>query len=164
MSKFKQISDILDKLQEDYPVGFAIALHVTYTAPKFLFQTYSADWMEEYSRRGLIMHDPTVKWGLANDGWVRWSDLADLDETGVLPAAREHGLVFGVTTATTDQGTKSLASFATDVREFDDEEAAALAATTALLHALTVDGVLDPEEERRLRKLSVSSTHATARR
>jgi len=160
MGKVKQIEQILEKLRKEHPVGFAIGLHVAYTAPRFMFQTYSKEWMEEYSRQGFIMRDPTVKWGLGNDGWMRWSGLADVDEGGVLGAAAAHGLPFGVAISVTDQGSKSIAGFASDEAEFTDDEAQTLVDTVSLLHGLTMEGALDPEEENHLRKLAVSTTHS----
>ncbi len=70
------------------PAGYAMALHISYTTPKFLFQAYDSDWMEQYSKQGLVLKDPTVKWGFENTGTINWRDLKDLDEAGYLSRRR----------------------------------------------------------------------------
>ncbi len=74
----------VERLTALAPSGYAIALHVRFTTPTFLFQTYPREWIEVYTQRGYVMSDPTVMWGFSNTGRVRWSDLADQDSAGML--------------------------------------------------------------------------------
>ncbi len=160
MNPADEVEHILQRLAEANPTGFAIGLHVSFTTSKLLFQTYRKDWMEEYSRRGFIMRDPTVRWGLENTGAIRWSDLVALDEDGVLDAAKDYGLVYGVTIAIEDGGTRSIGSFGTQAREFLDAEIDDFKASIERMHGLTKDDVIDPPMEEKLRRLAITSTHS----
>ena len=151
---------LLNDLSKVSSAGYAIALHVRFTTPTYLFQTYPADWMEYYSSQGLVMHDPTVKWGFENDGTVRWADLAESDSAGVLTQAAEHGLSFGITMAVSKDGSKSLASFSRSDRDFTDDEAKELVGLFEKLHDETAD-TSDQSVQDALKKLSVELTHAT---
>lgn len=160
MTEVDQVKSLLAELDSASPAGYAIALHVSYTTPRFLFQTYPKDWMAEYSRRGMVVNDPTVKWGLENDGAIAWSQLVGEDSEGVLTAAAEHDLRFGLTVATSSGGSKSVASFARADREFDKAEAASLERAVEGLHSVTAG--LTSEESgvaEELRRLSVRATH-----
>jgi LuxR family transcriptional regulator len=131
------ISAILSQFRRDHPDGFAIALHIKFTAPRYLFQAYDSAWIDTYSREGLVMQDPTVRWGFANTGAVRWSALAETDGARVMARAAEHGLRFGATLALDSGGSRSVASFARGDRELTDAEIAALADKLEELHRLT---------------------------
>lgn len=103
-----QISEMLGNLQDKSPAGYALAFHVKFTAPTYLFQTYRTDWLEYYSQNGLLMQDPTVMWGFQNVGTQRWSALAQDDTSGVLEKAAEYGMKFGATVAVDIEGKRSL--------------------------------------------------------
>ena len=77
--------------------GFALAVHIRYTRPTLLYQTYDQAWADHYSEKGYMLSDPVVHWGLTNSGWVEWSSLADRDPEGVIAAAVAHGLTNGWT-------------------------------------------------------------------
>lgn len=155
------ISATLGRLRSMSPAGFAIALHIGYTAPKYLFQSYDQDWIDTYSREGLVMEDPTVKWGFENTGAIRWSALAPLDTGGVLDRAAEHGMTFGVTAAYSDGGPRSVASFSRSDREATDAEMAQLMTDLEKLHLLTGQmESLSPEVHRSLRQMSIYLTHS----
>ena len=91
------IQDKLGKLKEAAPAGYALAMHVRFTAPTFLFQTYDRKWLDYYSQNGLVMSDPTVHWGFENRGFVLWSDLVASDTAKVMEQAATYGLNYGVT-------------------------------------------------------------------
>lgn len=137
MDRLTRIAEILARLRAAHPVGFAIALHFEYAAPKYLLQSYDADWLDTYTREGLVLHDPTVRWGLAHTGAIRWTALADTDDARVLERAAAHGLRFGVTLSLDAQGTRSGAGFARADREVNDAEIAWLTDDLAALHRLT---------------------------
>lgn len=142
------------------PAGYAMALHISFTTPKFLFQTYNRDWMEHYSKHGLVLKDPTVKWGFGNTGHVLWSDLKEQDTDGVLEAAKSYGIGFGFTYCTDAHGSRSISSFARNDRDFTGAEISDISALVDLLHSETadLDGISSQERDQ-LKKISVEFTH-----
>ena len=155
------ILETLSGLERQCSAGFAIALHIRYNAPKFLFQTYSRAWMDIYSKEGLVLKDPTVIWGFSNSGTIRWRDLAGLDEAGVLERARAYGLAHGFTVSTDEAGGRSIASFARTDTDFTDAEMAVMAETLRDLHAYTAGVTMIPEQEQeQLRRMSIAFTHS----
>ncbi|MEO1238165.1 MAG: autoinducer binding domain-containing protein [Pseudomonadota bacterium] len=127
----------LAQMQERSPSGFAIGLHLAFTTSKYIIQTYPKPWMEEYSKRGFLLSDPTVRWGLENTGFIRWSVLKEQDEGGVIDAAAEFGLNFGVSIAIAQSGSRSLGSFASPTAEFDDAVISDLTKALENLHIAT---------------------------
>lgn len=157
MTTETQITNVLRDLKSDAPAGYALAFHVRFTTPTFLFQTYPKAWADYYSSHGLVMHDPTVAWGFENTGSQRWSNLTATDTAGVMSKAAEYGLRYGVTIATESNESRSLASFAREDREFTDAEIAHLRDQIALLHDATADTLaLEPDTVTRLRKMAVT--------
>lgn len=153
--------DLLRRMRARSPAGFAIALHVSFTTPRYLLQAYDAGWLEAYSRKGYVMVDPTVRWGFQNEGTARWSALGLDDPEGVLAAAAVQGMRYGVAMATTEGGSRSMASFAHSTREMSDLDVAALWADFRELHRAT-HGTdrLAPEMHEALRQMSIFLTHA----
>ena len=131
------ILEEMQALSQAAESGFALAFHIQYTRPTFLFQTYPDAWISEYSEKGMVMSDPTVHWGFENDGTRRWSDLAEQDSAGVLKSAASHGLRYGVTCAFGSGESRSMCSFSRADREFEDTECAALFDSVKKLHAAT---------------------------
>jgi LuxR family transcriptional regulator len=160
MADKQDIRTVLKRLEDQSPTGFAIAFHIKFTTPEFLFQTYPKAWIDLYSERGYVMQDPTVSWGFANEGVRRWSDLASEDSAGILEDCKAFGMNFGVTVALERGGTRSLASFTARDREFSDAECAALEADLKTLHDMTqIDGGMDDRLRDDLHDLSVQMTH-----
>ncbi len=159
MAKKRDIFGILSQFETAAPAGFAVALHIEYTTPRFLFQTYNQKWMEVYSSLGLVMKDPTVIWGFSNTGIVDWAELEDQDHAGVLALARDYGLAHGFTCALTRDDSRSIASFAHESRRFREQEKSALSAALQDLHEMTaaIDS-LSAEQERQLKLLSIAFT------
>ncbi|MEY1555132.1 autoinducer binding domain-containing protein [Yoonia sp. R2331] len=150
------ISQTLSALKEKAPVGYALAFHIRFTTPTFLFQSYPKAWTDYYSQNGLVMSDPTVAWGFENLGTKRWSELAENDPADVMGKAAEHGLAYGVTIAVEADESRSLSSFARGDREFDAVETAALEADVRRLHEMTAQiSALSPDLAQELRKMSV---------
>ncbi len=153
--------EALSRLAHIAPAGYAIALHIGYAAPRFLFQTYPPGWRETYTREGLMMKDPTVRWGLSNTGWTKWSALESEDEHGVFASAAHYGIHHGVTYATDLGGSRSIASFARGDRDFSAAELTQIGTETERLHDITdADGKLTPEMHASLHRLSVEITQA----
>ncbi len=132
-----RIGNLVESLCESGPAGFAIGLHLTYTSPRYMLQSYPAAWQQLYARNGYVMLDPTVHWGLANDGWIGWSDLSGNDPDGILARAAAHGMAHGVTIAVAERGSRSIASFARADRAFTASEAGTIRIRVADLHDLT---------------------------
>lgn len=156
------IAHLIGQLNERSPSGFAIALHISYATPAFLFQSYAPEWMAEYSRRGLHLQDPTVAWGFSHTGAVRWSALEEQDTGGVFALAREHGLLYGITIAVLLEGSRSVASFSRPDREFTDEEIARITDMVNALHIQTAGtDSLSPADRSALKAMSIRLTHAS---
>lgn len=142
------------------PAGFAIGLHIRFTAPTFMFQTYPRDWAEEYSREGLVARDPTVAWGFSNEGVVDWKDLEQRDEAGVLARARAQGLSHGLTVSVFREGSRTIGSFARSDRYFTPGEIERIESDLVRLHDATATVRSLPDGVREsLRLLSVAFTH-----
>jgi len=155
-----EIRSVLSELKQFAPTGYAAALHINFTTPDFLFQTYPADWLAIYSQQGLVMKDPTVLWGFENLGAVRWSDLSELDHDGVMEAATKYGMKFGLTVAVEREGTRSIASMSRGDREFADAELAHAKDMISKLHDLTAGArTLTDETRDVLRRQSIQFTH-----
>lgn len=150
----------LKRLREIAPSGFAIALHIRFTAPTYMFQAYPDTWLEEYGRDGLVMFDPSVAWAFAHTGTISWVELAHTDEARVFERAAQHGLVHGFMVSLLHSGSRSMAGFARSDRDFTQEEIGEVQAAVSLLHDATLAGqALGPEMQDELRRLSVTSTH-----
>lgn len=161
MLKRTNIAHLIGELHEASPAGFAVALHITYATPAFLFQSYPKEWMEEYTALGLHLQDPNVAWGFSNTGAIRWSVLEQNDPGGVMARARAHGMAYGVALATVRGDTRSVAGFARGDREFTDEEIARLTEVLDQLHDETAGGKgLSTGDREALKNMSIRLTHA----
>ncbi len=153
-----EISSILEELGKLTPRGYVLGMHQQYTTTKFMFQTYQRTWLDYYSQNGLVMSDPTVAWCFENTGTLRWSDLED--PAGVMNAAAEHGMPYGAIYATVAGGSRSMAGFARDDREFTDAEITQMQELVDILHEATADKAkLPPETIEQLKKMSIMVTH-----
>lgn len=135
-------------------------MHINFTTPDFLFQTYPADWLAIYSQKGFVMQDPTVLWGFENLGTVRWSDLTENDLAGVMKEATKFGMKYGLTVAVEQGGSRSIASLSRRDREFTDDELARATGMISNLHDLTAQArTLTSETREILRQQSIQFTH-----
>ncbi len=130
-TKAKEIVSAIEPLA---PKGYAIGLHVRFSTPSILLQTYDPEWTEIYTANGYIMSDPTVHWGFTNTGACRWSDIESPDPEDVMGKSAAFGLKYGITVACDVDGSKSISSFARDDREFSDEEIATIDSLMRELH------------------------------
>lgn len=136
-----------------------MGLHITFSTPSFMFQTYPAKWMSHYTQNGLVLQDPTVLWGFANQGRINWADLEDTSPAKVMKQAADFGLKHGLTIALEDNGSLSIASFASTLRDFTTDEADALEAGVKELHDITApDQNLSVDTTEALRALSIKLT------
>lgn len=153
-----RISALLTKLHAASPAGFAIALHVRYTSPRYLFQSYAKKWLDTYSREGLVLHDPVVRWGFTHEGTIRWNALDD--PARVMDRAAAHGLRYGAVVAFVHDGSRTMAGFARGDRELSDDEIATLKSTLEELHDLTgTVETFSPDVHMTLKQMSIYLTH-----
>ena len=161
MDQKANIASFLADLDEMSPAGFAIALHIKYTTPTLLFQTYPTKWVEYYTAKGLVMYDPAVKWGFENTGSIRWRDQLDDDPYGVIQEAKRHGMTHGVTLALFNQKSRTVAAFSRSDRDFLDVEIDEISQRLDSLHAATFGlNELSEADMEALKKMSIRLTHA----
>jgi LuxR family transcriptional regulator, quorum-sensing system regulator SdiA len=154
------VAALLHGLDQRSPAGCAIGLHIRFTTPRYMFQSYAERWREQYTSSGLLFRDPTVRWGMNNVGWARWCDLEAIDSDGILERARDYGLTNGVTVALVTDGSRSIASFARSDREYETPEIVELEAIFHDLHLTTANpNALSDADRAALRDLSVRLTH-----
>lgn len=155
-----EIEKKLVALNELAPAGWALALHVHFTAATFILQTYSQEWRDYYTKNGLVMSDPIVLWGFENRGVEHWSEIAKNDPAGVLQAAADHGLGHGVVTSVGAAESFSIGGFARNDRPYSEVEAETLRVATLEIHDLANNlKELSPETADQLRQLSILYTH-----
>jgi LuxR family transcriptional regulator, quorum-sensing system regulator SdiA len=159
MSRRAIIAALLHQLDERSPAGFAIALHIQFTTPTYMFQTYPRRWLDHYTASGMVLHDPVVRWGMQNAGRTRWSELEAMDAGGVMEEARNFGLMNGAAVAFVSAGTRSIGGFARADREYYDAEMEELEALLFELHMATlVTNRLSATDQRALTELSIKLT------
>jgi len=152
------ISAELGRLRKASPAGFAIALHVRFTSPKYLFQSYEKEWLDTYSREGLVLHDPVVRWGFEHEGTLRWSELED--PAGVIKRSHPYGMRYGAVIAMVRDGSRSMGGFSRPDREMTDAEIEDLREHLTTLHDLTAKAEsLSPAVHSTLKTMSIYLTH-----
>lgn len=110
------------KLGEIAPFGFSAGFQIKFARPSVWKNTYPKAWMDEYHRENLFLCDPTVAWGITNQGWTRWSDIKIPDPFKVMDRAKDHGLIYGALMSVGPLRSRSLVGMASDEREFTDAE------------------------------------------
>lgn len=106
------------------------------------------------------MVDPIVRWGFTETGATRWSNLGELDDNSILEQSRAFGMAFGVAIATETGGSRSVAGFARNDREYTDAEITGLNQHVRDLHEQTESKTgMDEKLRTELHKLSVDMTH-----
>lgn len=147
---------LLGKIAARCDTGFAIAVHIRFNRPTLLYQTYARAWIDHYSERGFMLHDPVVIWGLRSAGAIHWDDLHDKDPAGVLSTARDFGLQNGVSLAMGGQQSRTITGLTRSHSRFTQPEIDEFTAWAAEIHRLT-DGFdhLPTDEQSALRQLKV---------
>jgi len=105
--------------------GYYVALRLGFAFPVDERNEFPVEWVEYYTRNGLMLRDPIVKWAYENSGWARWSSLSKSDNQGVFSKARRYGLNFGVVVCFSTENPKeqrSYGTFSRSDREFSREE------------------------------------------
>ncbi len=142
------------------PGGFAFGMHLGFSGPAFLFQTFPPDWVEYYREQGLQLRDPAVHWGFHNTGFIRWRDLADDDPADVMGKAARHGLNYGTTISIVDSDSRSMGGFGRADRDYFDAEIADIQKCVLALHRATLGlSVLSQADMDALKKMSIRLSH-----
>lgn len=159
MNKRASIATVLSELDALSPGGFAIALHIKYNAPTFLFQTFPEKWVKHYSRHGFVIRDPAVHWAFRHTGYIRWRDLAESDDSGIMEQSRLYGLTYGFTASIHNDHSRSLAGFARSDRDYLDVEIDSICEKLETLDILTAGiEVLSAKDSAALQDLSIRLT------
>lgn len=137
MALHVEINQTLDRLKEIAPKGFYVGLHIRFAAPILQFQTYPQEWVDHYGANGYTLRDPTIAWGFSTTGACRWSCLPIPDPFDILGAAAKFGLVYGMTCSFGAVDSRTIASFASDTREFTDDEIRRICEAVEHLHILS---------------------------
>jgi LuxR family transcriptional regulator, quorum-sensing system regulator SdiA len=154
------VAALLQALDTRSPAGFAVGVHVRFSAPRYMFQCYPNRWMEEYSRAGFAVVDPTIRWGMSNVGSILWRDLEAIDSDGVLERAKDFGIMNGVTMAIVVDASRSIASFARSDRDYEPPEIAELEDIFRELHSATAGlEALSKADRAALKDLAIRLTH-----
>jgi LuxR family transcriptional regulator, quorum-sensing system regulator SdiA len=142
------------------PAGFAVAMHLRMMTPSFLFQSYPVEWVDAYSREGLILRDPTVRWGASGGGGMRrWSDFQGEDDSDIFERAAEHGLRFGVTWSARGSALPSFGGMARGDRDFTEAEIGRIGEVLDRIHEATASlDDLDDEVQEKVRDMSIFLT------
>ena len=150
------IGHSLSHLKQIAPGGFAIGLHVRFAAPKLMFNCYPPEWVASYARQGLLLSDPTVRWAMAHEGVLRWSDVDPKeDPRRVMSQAAGFGLHHGVMLSIMSEA-RSFGGLAHPERPFNDAEIEAMRAELERLHVLARDiDELGPAMRARLGEMSI---------
>lgn len=154
------VTETLLRLRSVANSGFALALHFRFVAPAFVLQSYPREWSDTYASGGMVMRDPTVRWGMLHTGWCRWSDMRGTENNDVMQQAASHGIRFGATYATKSGKSRSIAFISRHDREITDDERLLVEREFEDLHAATLQAkTLSPILTQKLRDLSVRCTH-----
>lgn len=160
MDKRASIAGLLSELDDMSPLGFAIALHIKYNAPTFLFQTFPEAWVENYSRKGLVIRDPAIQWAFENTGFIRWRELNDREPSGVMEQAKLFGLTYGFTASIHNDHSRTVAGFARSDRDYLDVEIHEIMDRLQDLDVLTAGiEILSKKDTDALQKMSIRLTH-----
>ncbi len=119
------------------PAGYYVALRVGFAFPIEERNEYPPEWVEIYTRNGLMLRDPVVRWVYENTGMIRWSQLRGQDTHRIFTMAARHGLRYGVAISYASQEPKeerSYGSFARSDREFSPGEMLTLQGLLRRLH------------------------------
>lgn len=132
--------------------GFYVALRIGFAFPLEERNEFPEEWIQTYTRGGLMLRDPVVQWAYANTGALRWSALETDDSAGVLRQAAGFGLKFGAVIScgnTNSKDERSYGTFARSDREMTDQEIQCIAQSMTLLHDMAIppDNLTDAELE-----------------
>ncbi len=121
--------------------GCYVALRIGFAFPVDERNEFPPDWIEYYTRNGLMLRDPVVRWVYDNTGSTRWSEISASDTSRVLAKARNFGLNYGAVVCCVlenPKGQRSFGTFARSDREFSADEIALFGFHLKRLHVMSV--------------------------
>lgn len=119
------------------PAGHYLALRVGFAFPMEERNELPEAWVTQYTRGGLMLVDPVMKWVFQQRGVIRWSEIQMPDPAEVLRIAAAHGMRFGAAVSVSDhdlRAQRSFGTFARSDREFTTDELDWLAQEVERLH------------------------------
>lgn len=119
------------------PAGYYVALRVGFILPSNERNTMPQAWIDHYTRRGYLVHDPVVRWVYSNSGVMRWSAIRLPDPRGVMKNAALYGMRYGAAVSCPpigDSGQRSFGTFSRADREFTDQELSILSERFRRMH------------------------------
>ncbi|MDH2326283.1 autoinducer binding domain-containing protein [Cereibacter sp. SYSU M97828] len=137
MSKVEEVTRRLRELSSICDTGYALAIHIRFTSPTLLYQTYPDEWIRFYTERGFMLSDPVVRWGLRETGFIRWNDIPDEDHEAVMVHARQHGIAHGVAFSLGTPASRTLAGLTRSQDEFTGDEIDRMIGLVSEIHDLT---------------------------
>lgn len=132
-----QIDKELMKLGQIASAGYFAALHIRFTSPVMMFQTYNRAWTDHYTENGYVLRDPMTAWGFCTTGSTRWSNKKIPDPFGIFKEAASFGLRYGATISCGPIRSRSIVSAAREDREFEDAELDEIQDIARRLHEIT---------------------------
>ncbi|MCA0272760.1 MAG: LuxR family transcriptional regulator [Proteobacteria bacterium] len=123
------------------PAGYYVALRVGFILPASERNTMPQAWIDRYTRRGYLVHDPVIRWVYSHDGVTRWSAIRLHDTRGVMGEAAEYGMRFGAAVSCPpidEDGQRSFATFARSDREYTEAELRLLQERFSEMHVGTM--------------------------
>lgn len=117
--------------------GYHLALRVGFAFPEYQRNSLPQEWVEIYTKDGMMLFDPVIRWIYDNSGHTRWSAISDRDERKVLTTAESFGLRYGAAISVMSHdvpGLRSFGSFARHDREFTGCELEFLNGAVGELH------------------------------
>lgn len=126
------------QIEELAPAGYYLALRIGFAFPVEEVNALPTEWIEHYTKNGLMLFDPVMRWAYGTTGSKRWSEMDLDDPRKVLGQAQTFGLRYGVAVSVFDgnaAGQRSIGSFSRSDREFFDLEIQLLLAFVKRRHA-----------------------------
>jgi LuxR family quorum-sensing system transcriptional regulator SolR len=120
---FNQLDTAAKELGFEY-CAYGIQMPVPVSRPAVaLFNNYSIEWQERYSKQNYLTVDPTVKHGLKSTLPLVWSSDAGASEKEFWEEAHAHGLRFGWAQAARDaSGAIGMLTLARGVEQVAERE------------------------------------------
>lgn len=131
-----------DQIEKYSPAGFYVALRVGFSFPEEELNELPENWVEFYTTRGLVVHDPVMKWVYGNLGVSRMTDITLPDPHQIRAKAMAFGLHYGAVISVmtlADRGRRSYGLFFRDDRDFGDPDLQSLHGIVKQLHSGTTD-------------------------
>lgn len=135
MTRLQEFTDQIGMLA---PAGFYVALRVGFSFPTEELNQLPDLWVEHYTKHGLVVYDPMMKWVYASTGIARISEIESPDPLGVVSTAAIFGLAHGAVASAhlpTDHGRRSFGFFFRADREYLAPELDLLSSMLSMLHS-----------------------------